>query len=105
MTISMYKTSVPIFVQFLTRMSAVLDKAAAHCGAKKIEPATLLNMRLYPDMYPLVRQVRAVTDHAISGTARLSWPLSFTNFAFRIFQFAETTTSVSESPAVRPGGV
>jgi uncharacterized protein len=72
MTISMYKTSVPIFVQFLTSMSAVFDKAAAHCEAKKIEPATLLNMRLYPDMFPLVRQLRAVTDHAISGTARLA---------------------------------
>ena len=72
MTISMYKISVPIFVQFLTSMSAVLDKAAAHCEAKKIEPATLLNMRLYPDMFPLVRQLRAVTDHAISGTARLA---------------------------------
>jgi len=57
MTISMYKTSVPIFVQFLTSMSTVLDKAAAHCEAKKIEPATLLNMRLYPDMFPLVRQL------------------------------------------------
>src|SRR5271156_4128892 len=72
MTISMYKTSVPIFVQFLPSMSAVLDKAAAHCEAKKIEPATLLNMRLYPDMFPLVRQLRAVTDHAISATARLA---------------------------------
>ena len=72
MTISMYKTSVPIFVQFLTSMSAVLDKATAHCEAKKIEPATLLNMRLYPDMFPLVRQLRAVTDHAISATARLA---------------------------------
>jgi hypothetical protein len=68
----MYKTSVPIFVQFLTSMSAVLDKAAAHCKTKKIEPATLLNMRLYPDMFPLMRQLRAVTDHAISGTARLA---------------------------------
>ncbi len=73
MTISMYKTSVPIFVQFLTSMSAVLDKAAAHCEAKKIEPATLLNMRLYPDMFPLVRQLRAVTDHAISATAGARW--------------------------------
>ena len=70
MTISMYKVSVPIFVQFLTSTSAVVDKAAAHCEAKKIEPATLLNMRLFPDMFPLVRQLRAVTDHAISGTAR-----------------------------------
>jgi hypothetical protein len=72
MTISMYKISVPIFVQFLTSTSTVLDKAAAHCEAKKIEPATLLNMRLFPDMFPLVRQLRAVTDHAISGTARLA---------------------------------
>ena len=72
MTISMYKTSVPIFVQFLTSISTVLDKAAAHCEAKKIEPATLLNMRLYPGMFPLVRQLRAVTDHAISATARLA---------------------------------
>jgi uncharacterized protein len=69
MTISMYKTSVPIFVQFLTSMSAVIDKAAE---AKKIEPVNLLNMRLYPDVFPLVRQLRAVTDHAISATARLA---------------------------------
>src|ERR1035437_5738599 len=71
MTISMYKISVPIFVQFLTSMSAVVDKAAAHCEAKKIEPATLLNMRLYPNMFPLVRQLRAVTDHARSEERRV----------------------------------
>ena len=72
MTISMYKTSVPIFVQFLTSLSAVLDKAAAYAEAKKVEPAVLLNMRLAPDMFPLVRQVRAATDHAISACGRLA---------------------------------
>ena len=61
MTISMYKASVPIFVQFLTSLSAVLDKAAAHAEAKKIDPAVLLNTRLHPDMFPLVRQVREAT--------------------------------------------
>ena len=81
MTISMYKTSVPIFVQFLTSLSAVLDKAAAHCEAKKIEPSALLNARLFPDMFPLVRQVRAATDHAVNATARLAGaePLAFAN--------------------------
>jgi hypothetical protein len=81
MTVSMYKISAPIFVQFLTSLSALLDKAAAHCEAKKIEPSTLLNMRLAPDMYPLVRQVRAATDHAINATGRLSGTelLSFPN--------------------------
>jgi hypothetical protein len=72
MTVSMYKISVPIFVQFLTSLSAVLDKAASHCEAKKIEPAALLNARFFPDMFPLVRQVRAATDHAVNCTARLA---------------------------------
>ena len=72
MTISMYKTSVPIFVQFLSSLSAVLDKAAAYAEAKKIDPSVLLNTRLAPDMYPLLRQVRAATDHAVSAGGRLA---------------------------------
>src|SRR5258708_641912 len=72
MTVSMYKISVPIFMQFLTGLSAVLDKAAAHAEAKKIDPSVLLNTRLAPDMYPLLRQVRAATDHAISACGRLA---------------------------------
>src|SRR5262249_47391609 len=72
MTISMFKSSVPIFVQFLTSLSAVLDKAAAYAEAKKVEPSVLLNMRLAPDMFPLLRQVRAATDHAINACGRLA---------------------------------
>jgi len=81
MSVSMFKISVPIFVQFLTALSAVLEKAAAHCEAKKIEPAALLNARLFPDMFPLVRQVRAATDHAVNAVARLAGaePLKFDN--------------------------
>jgi len=72
MTISMYKASAPIFVQFLTSLSAILDKAAAHAEAKKLDPSVLLNARLFPDMFPLVRQVRAATDHALSACGRLA---------------------------------
>ncbi len=72
MTISMYQASVPIFVQFLAGLSAVLDKAAAFAEAKKVEPSVLLSTRLSPDMFPLVRQVRAATDHAISACGRLA---------------------------------
>jgi len=81
MTVSMYKISVPIFVQFLTSLSDNLDKAAAYCEAKKIEPSALLNTRLFPDMFPLVRQVRAATDHAVNATARLAGvePPAFAN--------------------------
>jgi len=72
MTISMYKSSVPIFVQFLTSLSALLDKAAAFAEAKKVDPSVLLNTRLAPDMFPLARQVRAATDHAVNACARLA---------------------------------
>lgn len=72
MAISMYTLSAPTFVQFLTSMSAVLDKLAAHAEAKKLDVGFLLNMRLYPDMFPFVRQVRAMTDHAVGGVGRLA---------------------------------
>src|SRR5881628_971412 len=72
MTISMYTVSVPIFIQHLNGLSGVLDKAAAHAAARKINEADLLNMRLSPDMFPLVRQVRAATDHSANAAGRLA---------------------------------
>ncbi len=98
MTISMYKISVPIFVQFLGSLSAVLDKAAAHCEAKKIEPSALLNTRLFPDMYPLLRQVRAASDHAVNATARLAGvePLAFANTEASIPELKERLAKAIE---------
>ena len=72
MPVSMYSVSVPVFMQHLNGLSGVLDKAAAWAAARKVSEADLLNMRLSPDMFPLVRQVRAATDHAANTAARLS---------------------------------
>ena len=100
MTISMYKVSVPIFVQLLTALSAVLGKAAAHAEAKQIDPAFLLGMRLYPDMYPLVRQVQQATAHpiracsALAGSEALSLPNTETSFAELESRLANTITYV-----------
>jgi len=72
MTISMYKISVPIFVQHLTAQSGLLDKAAAYADAKKVDPSFFLNMRLFPDMYPYARQVQTATTHALRATGELA---------------------------------
>jgi hypothetical protein len=72
MTISMYQASVPVFIQQLQALSAVLDKAAAYASAKKIDPAVLLNARLFPDMFPLARQVQIACDFAKGVPARLA---------------------------------
>ena len=58
MNLSMYQASAPRFSHGLKNLSALLDKAQAHCEAKKIEPAALTTFRLYPDMFPLARQVQ-----------------------------------------------
>lgn len=72
MKISMYQASIPVFTRMLTNLAAVLDKAAAHAEAKKIDPTVLVNSRLYPDMLPLVKQVQIASDHAKGAAARLA---------------------------------
>jgi uncharacterized protein len=72
MTLSMYKASVPIFVQFLTAQSDCIDKAAAHCEAKQLDPNFFLNMRLYPDMYTYTRQVQQAATQAARGCSALA---------------------------------
>ena len=72
MNISMYQASAPRFSHGLKNLSALLDKAQAHCEAKKIEPAALTTFRLYPDMFPLARQVQIACDTAKGAVARLA---------------------------------
>jgi hypothetical protein len=68
----MYQASAPRFTNSLKNLSDILDKAQAHCEAKKIDPAVLLASRLYPDMFPLVRQIQIATDSAKGPVARLA---------------------------------
>jgi hypothetical protein len=67
-----YTVSIPVFIQQLNGLNTLLDKAAAWAAARKVNEADLLNMRLSPDMFNLVRQVRAATDHAANAAGRLS---------------------------------
>ena len=72
MPISMYQASAPRFANALKNLSAILDKTQAHVEAKKIDPAVLLASRLYPDMFPLVRQIQIASDSAKGPVARLA---------------------------------
>jgi hypothetical protein len=72
MQASMYTFSVPVFVKTLGNLAAILAKGAAHAEQKKFDPEVLVNMRLAPDMFPLLRQVRIACDFAKGATARLA---------------------------------
>ncbi len=72
MSLSMYQASAPRFVNTLNNLSAILDKGAAHATALKIDPTVLTAARLYPDMFPLSRQVQIACDTAKGAVARLA---------------------------------
>ena len=72
MPLTMYQASVPIYARHLAALDVILDKAAAHAAARKIDPAILIGARLFPDMWSLAEQVRSVCNHATRGPARIT---------------------------------
>jgi hypothetical protein len=80
MTFSLYQACAPVLIQTLKGLAAVLDKAEAFAAERKLDPAVVLQTRLYPDMFAFTRQVQIVSDSAKGAMARLagvevpSWP-------------------------------
>jgi hypothetical protein len=72
MSISLYDVSIPIFTLSLTNLSAILDKAASHGEAKKVDPEVIPQARLIVDMLPLSAQIQIACDTAKGAAARLA---------------------------------
>ena len=72
MTISMYQASIPILIRTLNNLIGILKKGSDYASAKNIEPTVLINSRLYPDMFPLARQVQIASDVSRRSAARLA---------------------------------
>ena len=72
MSITMYSTSVPVFVRKLGSLSKWLDKAEAQAQAKKFDGGVYLAERLAPDMLPFTKQVQIACDTAKFCVARLA---------------------------------
>jgi hypothetical protein len=67
MSISLYDATVPSYLQLLTAVSNVLDKAQAFCTEKGLDPNSLLQARLADDMHPFVYQVKSTKVHSIGA--------------------------------------
>lgn len=83
----MHSASVPVLTQMLSALSDVLKKAETHAAEKNIDPQAYLGARLFPDMFPLSRQVQIASDFARGIASRLagaevpSWPDGEASFA------------------------
>lgn len=72
MSMTMYAITVIPIVRSLTNLRTILEKASVYADEKKIDPAVLVSARLYPDMYPLSRQVQIASDVAKGAVSRLA---------------------------------
>ena len=72
MSLTISSVGVQSFLTTLGALSKILDKAAAHCAARKIDQAVILQMRLAPDMFPFVKQVQIACDFAKNTVGRMT---------------------------------
>ncbi len=72
MTFSIYSALIPTSKHILVNQSKILAKAAEFAAVKQIDPSTLINARLAPDMFPLTRQIQIACDTVKKGAARLA---------------------------------
>ena len=106
----MHAHIVPPMDRTLAALSALLTKAEAHCEAKGIKPEALLTFRLFPDMFPLTRQVQLACDFAARAAARLagadpkSFPDTETSFAELQARIAAVRDYMASFPAAAHDG-
>lgn len=102
MSLTMYQASIPGFLRMLGNLSAILDKAAAHAEAKKIDPTIFINARLAPDMFPLSRQVQIATDMVKGCAARLAG-IEVPRYEDNESSFAELQARIAKTKAFLEG--
>ena len=67
----LFAITVTQYCKTLDNLSSCLEKAAQYAEIKKFDVEVLLNSRLAPDQFNLVRQVQIACDTAKFGAARL----------------------------------
>ena len=70
--LTMFDASIAPLKRALNNLAYILKKGEEYADAKKIEHVVLLNARLFPDMYPIIRQVQIATDMSKGAAARLA---------------------------------
>ncbi|WP_394681403.1 DUF1993 family protein [uncultured Comamonas sp.] len=107
MTSPLYTASIPVMQQMLRALSEVLKKAEDHATQRNIDPNALLQARLFPDMFPLVRQVQIASDFSKGIASRLagaevpSWPDTETSFADLQALIAKALAHLESFPAAQ----
>jgi len=95
MAVTLYSGFVPVCLQLLGGLKTVFQKAEEHTTAQKWDPAVVLNLRFFPDMFPLERQVRQVCNHAL-GAGRVAG-VTLPTFPDQDNSFAEVQARIDKT--------
>lgn len=105
MSAVLYNAYIPVVLHHLNSLSHILEKAEQYCEDKRIPQKQLLEQRLFPNMFPLVKQIQIATDMVKAGAARItvsdipSYPDDETDFAQlrdRIARVSDFLASIPE---------
>ena len=105
MTATLSSTLKGASAQTLGALGGILKKGADHAASHKLPEEVFLNFRLFPDMFPLARQVQIATDQVTRGAARLagtdlpSFPDVETSFAHLIERTQKANAYVQAASA------
>ncbi|HSI41407.1 MAG TPA: DUF1993 domain-containing protein [Xanthobacteraceae bacterium] len=72
MPLSIHEASIPVFLRAFGNLSAILEKGEAFATAEGIDPVSLVEARLAPDMLTLAGQVQRASDTAKFCVTRLT---------------------------------
>lgn len=72
MSVSLYRLTIPVYERGFGVLSQYLDKAAAFAREQGIDPDSLVNARLAPDMLPLAGQIQRASDTSKNAIVRLT---------------------------------
>ncbi len=69
---NLYDASVPVYVKMLENLANILEKGRVWAMEQEKTDEAMLQAKLAPDMFPLVRQVQIASDNAKAISARLA---------------------------------
>lgn len=67
MTLSLYAATIPSYVQILSAVAGLINKAETFCNEKDVAPDDIIQARLASDMQPFAYQVKSTVVHSLGA--------------------------------------
>ena len=65
--LTLYAATIPSYLQILSSLSGLIDKAESFCRKNNLSPNLLIEARLTDDMHPFAYQVKSTAVHSIGA--------------------------------------